>query len=114
MIPFYYLANRGGIPRVESEGVTVSTSDVKFSFRSNLQFSRAFSGLVLVRLAQAIPSGTTGTLPVVFTSTGAGDQALTTLDGAAVTVDNIGGTGVYLAYYEASSRTLQLLTGFAA
>lgn len=114
MIPFYYLANRGGIPRVESEGVTVSTSDVKFAFRSNVQFSRTFSGLVLVRLAQAIPTGTTGTLPVMFSSASAGDQPLTTADGTAVAVNNISGTGVYLAYYEASTRTLQLLTGLSA
>lgn len=49
----------------------------------------------------------------MFSSVASGDQAVTTLDGTAVAVDNIGGTGIYLAYYEASTRTLQLLTGLA-
>ena len=52
-------------------------------------------------------------LPVVFSSMASGVQPVTTLDGTAVAVDDIGGTGIYLAYYEASTGTLQLLTGLA-
>lgn len=113
MIPFYFMANRGGIPRVKSESVTVTATEVRFNFTSDARFARNFSGFVAVWLAQAIPSGTTGTLPVVFSSVASGVQAVTTLDGTAVAVDDIGGTGIYLAYYEASTGTLQLLTGLA-
>lgn len=113
MIPFYFMANRGGIPRVKSESVTVTATEVRFNFTSDARFARNFSGFVAVWLAQAIPSGTTGTLPVVFSSTASSNQAVTTFDDTAVTVNNISGTGIYLAYYEASTGTLQLLTGLA-
>lgn len=113
MIPFYFMANRGGIPRVKSESVTVTATEVRFNFTSDARFARNFSGFVAVWLTQAIPSGTTGTLPVVFSSVDSGVQPVTTLDGTAVAVDDIGGTGIYLAYYEASTGTLQLLTGLA-
>ena len=112
MIPFYFMSNRGGIPRVKSESVTVTATEVRFNFTSDARFARNFSGFVAVWLTQAIPSGTTGTLPVVFSSVASGVQPVT-LDGTAVTVNNISGTGIYLAYYEASTGTLQLLTGLA-
>ncbi len=109
--PFYYLANRGGIPRIKSTGVTVNgTTNVQFSFAADATFSANFSGLVLVRLDQAIPSGTTTTLPIVFTSS-AGTQALTTYNEADVTVADIKGTGIILCYYDRGTNTLQALTG---
>lgn len=113
MIPFYFMSNRGGIPRVKSESVTVTATEVRFNFTSDARFARNFSGFVAVWLTQAIPSGTTGTLPVVFSSVASGVQPVTTFDDTAVTVNNISGTGIYLAYYEASTGTLQLLTGLA-
>ena len=66
--------------------------------------------MILFRLAQPIPSGTTGTLPVVFDTNGA-TQALTTIAGTDVTASDITGTGIYLCYYESGSNTLQILTG---
>ena len=98
----FIMANKNGIPRLESTGVTVGTT--------NVRFSAPFSGLILFRLAQPIPSGTTGTLPVVFDTNGA-TQALTTIAGADVTASDITGTGIYLCYYESGSNTLQILTG---
>lgn len=105
--PIYFYANRGGIPRIESQSVTVGTSNVAFSFSSNVQFSRNFSGLILVKLAQAIPSGTTTTLPIVFTSVDGGTKTLYGYDGTAKTVADITGTGIYLVYYE--NGNLQLM-----
>ena len=67
--------------------------------------------MVIIRLAQEIPTGTTTTLPVQFTSAGTNAQAVTTFNGAAVTVADIPGTGVYLFWYESQTDTLQLLTG---
>ena len=106
----FIMANTNGIPRLESTGVTVGTTNVRFSFRNHPFLSAPFSGLILFRLAQPIPSGTTGTLPVVFDTNGA-TQALTTIAGADVTASDITGTGIYLCYYESGSNTLQILTG---
>ena len=104
MIPAIFMANIGGIPRVESTGVVVGTESVVFSFRSLNYPRRPFNGIVLVRLNQPIPAGTTATLPIVFNS-----QAVTTYDGEPLTVADVAGTGVYLFYYDSASGTLQLI-----
>lgn len=104
MIPAIFMANIGGIPRIESTGVTVGTESVVFSFRSLNYSRRPFNGIVLVRLNQPIPTGTTATLPIVFNS-----QAVTTYNGEPLTVADVAGTGVYLFYYDSASGTLQLI-----
>lgn len=99
--PIFYLANRNGIPRIESQSVTVNgTTDVAFAFSDDVSFSRNFGGLVLVKLSQAIPAGTTTTLPIVFKSINGGTRPLVGYNGAPVTVGDISGTGIYLVYYE--------------
>ena len=100
----FIMANKNGIPRLESTGVTVGTANVRFSFRNHPFLSAPFS------LAQPVPAGTTGTLPVVFDTNGT-TQDLTTIAGANVTASDITGTGIYLCYYESGSNTLQILTG---
>lgn len=102
------MSNRGGIPRIQSTGVEVGTSEVTYTFSSDFTFTRNYSGLVLIRFAQAIPSGTTTTLPVVARSS-AGTQALISLGGTAVTVAQIPGAGIVLAYYDRDAGTLQML-----
>lgn len=110
--PIVYLSNRGGIPRIESSGVAVNgTTDVRFSFSSDARFFNRYSGLVLVRLNQAVPTGTTATLPISFVLPNGPVQPVTGYSGTAVSVANLAGTGIYLAYYDAGSSTLQLLTG---
>lgn len=105
MIPAIFMANIGGIPRVESTSVVVGTESVVFSFRTlNYPRVRNFNGIVLVRLNQPIPTGTTATLPIVFNS-----QAVTTYNGEPLTVADVAGTGVYLFYYDSASGTLQLI-----
>lgn len=103
--------NRNGIPTVRANSITVGTSSVAFDF-SPVAFgtSSNYRGLVIIDLPQAIPTGTTGTLPIVFTTNGANPQALTTYNGVAVTVSEVAGTGVYLCWCEASSGLLQLLS----
>lgn len=47
----FIMANKNGIPRLESTGVTVGTTNVRFSFRNHPFLSAPFSGLILFRLA---------------------------------------------------------------
>lgn len=110
ILPVGINVNRGGIPAIRSLSVAVSTTQVAFDFNNHRNVGLPFRGLLVVNLAQAIPSGTTTTLPIVFTSDGGNPKALTTLNGEAVTVADIVGTGVYLVWYESQSDTLQLLT----
>ena len=106
-----YLTVNGGIPTLSSNSVTVGTTTVSFDFTNHRNVGRPYRGLVIIRLAQAIPTGTTATLPIQFTSAGTNAQALTTFNGTEVTVADIPGTGVYLFWYESQTNTLQMLTG---
>lgn len=78
--PFQYV-NRRGIPVLKTTGVTAETTGVVFSFPNHAFANSWYRGLVLVELAQAIPAGTTGTLPVLFETNGQ-TKNLTTYNGA--------------------------------
>lgn len=111
LLPFNINVNQTGIPALRSIGVTVSTTEVRYDFNSHRNVGRPFVGIVVVQLAQAIPTGTATTLPVVFTTDGGNAANLTTYDGEDVTVADIAGTGVYLVWVDTQSGTVQLLTG---
>ena len=107
--PFQYV-NRRGIPVLKTTGVTVNTADVVFSFPNHAFANSWYRGIVLVEWAQAVPAGTTGTLPVLFETNGQ-TKNLTTYNGANVTVSDIPGTGVFQLWYDKQTDTLQLMTG---
>jgi hypothetical protein len=86
-----------------------SAVNVAFDFNNHRNVGRPFRGLLIVNLAQAIPTGTTDTLPIVFTSGGGNPQPVTGKNGEALTVADIEGTGVYLMWYESQTNTLQLI-----
>lgn len=111
LLPAYINVNQQGIPALRSLSVTVGANDVRFEFNNHRNVGRPFRGLLLINLAQMIPTGTTDTLPIIFTSGGGNVASLTTFNGDPVTVADIAGTGVYLAWYESQSDSLQLLTG---
>ena len=111
LLPFNINVNVHGLPCLRSTAVTVSTTEVRFDFNSHRNVGRPFVGVVVVQLAQAIPDGTTTTLPVVFTTEGGNPANLTTYDGANVTVADIAGTGIYLVWVDTQSGVVQLLTG---
>ena len=111
LLPAYINVNQSGIPALRSLSVTVGTNDVRFDFNNHRNVGRPFRGLLIIQLAQNIPTGTTTTLPIVFTSGGGSVAELTTFNGNPVTVADISGTGVYLAWYESQTDSLQLLTG---
>lgn len=102
----FFMANRNGIPRIEAIGVNVSTTAVTYSFQRNAFYNRNFAGLILFKLpAYTAPSIA---VPIIFDTDGE-QQAVTTLNGVAVTSVELNQSGVYLAFYDGS--TLQLLTG---
>lgn len=96
ILPPYINVNVNGIPTLSSNSVSVGTSAVSFDFNNHRNVGRAFRGLVIIRLAQAIPTGTTDTLPIQFTSGGGNAKEVVTFNGDAVTVADIPGTGVYV------------------
>lgn len=58
----------------------------------------------------AIPTGTTGTLPILFETNGS-TQAVTKYNGAPLTVADVQGTGVYQFWFERDTNTLQIMSG---
>lgn len=110
LLPTYINVN-GGIPALRSLSVTVGTTDVRFDFNNHRNVGGPFRGLLIVNIAQSIPTGTTTTLPIVFTSDGGRTAEVTTFNGNPVTVADIPGTGIYLFWYESQTDSLQLLTG---
>ena len=96
-------ANKQGIPRIETSGVAVGTTAVTYSLR-NANFGRPWNGLVAVKVSQAVPTGTTGTLPVQINN-----QPLIGLGGNAITASDITGVGVLLCWCESAENTLQAL-----
>ena len=111
LVPTIYNVNQNGVPTLSSNSVTVTTTAVQYDFTNHRVVNPPYRGLIVFRLAQAIPAGTTTTLPVVFTSDGGNAKPVTGFNGAAVTAADLAGTGVYLAWYEGQTDTLQLLTG---
>ena len=110
LLPLYINVNRNGIPALMSLSVSVTATDVRFDFNNHTNIGNPYRGLLIINLAQSIPSGTT-TLPIVFTSEGGNVQPLTKIGGVAVTAADITGSGIYIAWFDHSTSTLQLLTG---
>ena len=107
--PFVWV-NRRGSAAVASQSVTVNTANVVFTFRNHAFVNANYRGTVFVNLRQAIPSGTTTTLPILFETNGV-TQAVTKYNGDALTVADIPGTGVLQFWFERDTNTLQLMTG---
>ena len=111
MISPYMLANRGGIPRLESTGSTEQFDKFVFSFKDHRFLDQFFSGFLFFKLP-AIPASATATLPVVFDTNGK-SQVLTSITGTPVTVADLKQDGgIYITYYDSSTSLLQLLIGF--
>lgn len=107
--PFTWV-NRNGSAAIASTGVKVNTTDVVFTFKNHAFVNANYRGTIFVNLRQAIPTGTTGTLPILFETNGA-TQAVSKFNGAPLTVADVPGTGVVQLWFERDTNTLQLMTG---
>lgn len=108
--PYTYVDKRG-VPVIASTGVTVTTTEVSFSFPNHAFVNTPYRGTVIIKLAQAIPAGTTTTLPIVFTTNGV-NKNLTNVGGANITVAELttNNVGYYQVYYDKQENVLQLMT----
>ena len=104
--PYQYV-NINGIPTIKTQTVTVSDTAVNFKFAPDFD-GRPFRGLILVYISEAIPTGTTATLPIQFSMAGTTSN-VTVAGGATVTVADLPGVGIYLVYFDRWADTLQLI-----
>ena len=96
--------NVNGIPYLRTTGVTVGSDSVDFS----LGFRRIPPvGYLTINIADAIPDGTTGTLPVRFTLNGQ-TRALTSFGGVTVTAADLSETGIIQVFYNWYNGFLQV------
>jgi len=102
--------NQNGIAILDSTSVSVASDAVTFTLNEPISRFVPSRGLVLVNLANEIPSGTTGTLPIKFTMNGF-TSVVTSYGGEDLTVANIVGTGMYLVYYDRVRDILQVMSG---
>lgn len=103
---FNVTTNVNGVPYIATTNVTVGADAVDFA----LGFHRLQPvGYFTVRIANAIPTGTTATLPITLTMNGT-TRNLTTFNGAQVTVADITGTGVLLVFNDRFNGILQLMS----
>jgi hypothetical protein len=100
--------NINGISTLDSTNVSVSTTAVTFTLRPHAGMVPP-RGLLLVRLNEAIPEGTTTTLPIQLSLEGVA-STVTTFGGVDWTVEDFKGTGIYLLYYNRNLGILQVLT----
>lgn len=104
----YQYSNINGIPCLEVRKISVSDTTVDFQFNPDWD-RNPFRGLLLINVPDAIPTGTTTTLPIRFSMAG-NTQNLTIAGGDSVTVADFAGVGVYLVYYDRISNVLQLIS----
>ena len=105
--PFQYI-NINGIPTIEVRKITVTDTSVDFQFNPDFD-GTPFRGLLLVYLPDALPEGTTTTLPVRFSMAG-NTHTVTMAGGTPVTVADFSGPGVYLVYYDRYANLLQVIS----
>ena len=98
--------NANGIPYLRTNSVSVSTETVDFA----LGFRRIPAvGYITVNIANVIPEGTTGTLPVRFTLNG-NTRNLTFFGGDNVTAADLTGTGIITIFYDFFNGYLQMIS----
>lgn len=99
--------NAGGVPYLDVTNITVGTESVDLA----LGFRRIQPvGYMTIRLGDAIPTGTTVTLPITLTLNGT-TRMLTTAGGTQATVADVTGTGVFLVFNDRMNGILQLISG---
>lgn len=97
--------NTRGIPYASTTNIAVTTDSVNLALGY-----RPIDpvGLFVVRVANAIPDGTTATLPITITLNGT-TRPLTFFSGTAVTVADLSGTGVFLVFNDKFNGILQII-----
>lgn len=90
--------------------VNVTADNVVLELPPHAFYGRDYVGGFFIDLRTAIPTGTTATLPVLLGTNG-DTRPLVTYGGAAVTVGDLAGTGVYLIHYNRYTNQVFLVSG---
>ena len=103
-----FIGNRGGIPIVTATP-TVGTADVQISLPNNVFRFLGTKGFVVLSIPAPVPTGTTGTLPVLVEVNGQTRPLVSTTETALTAADVIGMTAM-LILFDKSENKLQVLS----
>lgn len=106
VFPYQY-SNINGIPSLEVRRIIVSDTSVDFVFRPDWDRNPT-RGILFIHVPEAIPEGTTTTLPIRFSMAGS-SRNVTVAGGANLTVADFAGTGYYIVAYDRNAGALQLI-----
>lgn len=90
--------------------VTVGTENVTLELPNHAFRNRDYVGGFYISLRQAIPAGTTATLPILIGTNG-DTRPLMAYNNEPVTVENLAGTGIYEIHYNKYTNELYLVNG---
>lgn len=90
--------------------VTVGTDNVTLELPNHAFRNRDYVGGFFLNLRQAIPAGTTATLPVLIGTNGDTRQ-LMEYEGTPATVANFAGPGIYEIHYNKYTNELYIVNG---
>ena len=100
-------ANFNTLPTV---AVTVGTENVTLELPNHAFRNRDYVGGFYVNLRQAIPAGTTATLPILIGTNG-DTRSLMAYGDVPVRVENLAGPGIYEIHYNKYTNELYLVSG---
>ena len=90
--------------------VQVNSDNVNLELPNGAYRNRPYVGSFFINLRDAIPAGTTATLPIVIGTNG-DTRPLMETSGTPVTVANIAGPGIYEIHYNKYTNELYLVNG---
>lgn len=93
-----------------SVSVTVAANAVTIEIPNHAFFRRNYVGSFYLNLREAIPAGTTATLPVLIGTNG-DTRPLMETEGTPATVANFAGAGIYEIHYNRYTNELYLVNG---
>ena len=107
MACFNVTTNAGGIPYLVNTNVAVSATAVDLAL--GWQRRLAPVGYFTLRIAESIPAGTTGTLPVTLSLNGV-TRSLTFANGESVTAADLENVSVIMVFNDRFNNLLVLIT----
>lgn len=103
-----YIGNRGGTP-VITVNPQVNTSNVIFALPNHIFRFAGSKGVFVLSLTNALPAGTTGTLPVVFQVNNT-TLPLTNESGIEITAADITSTVVFTIYFDKQNNVIRVIS----
>lgn len=106
----YPTLGRNNFNTIPSAKVTVGTENVTIELPDHALYRRNYVGGFFLDLREAIPTGTTATLPILIGVNG-DTRPLMEYAGKSATVENFVGAGIYEIHYNRYTNQLYIVNG---